>query len=198
MGEIGLKHIKEESDKSLARLSASGSQEASSELVKRYSEKIKKHIGTLVSDTRDTEDISQEVFAKAFQMVESYNPEFAFSTWIYTIARNSSIDFIRRKRVTTRSLELFEGSDEASGGDHWVPSPEEHLIYEQEIEKIQKAINLLPDLYRVVAEMRFIHEYAYEEMAKELALPVGTIKSRVRRAKERLQKDGNLNIQLLP
>lgn len=198
MGEIGLKHIEDESDKALAKLSVNGSQEASRELVKRYSEKIKKHIGTLVSDTRDTEDISQEVFAKAFQMIESYNPAFAFSTWIYTIARNSSIDFIRRKRVTTRSLELFEGSDEASGGDQWAPSPEDHLIYEQEIEKIQKAINLLPDLYRVVAEMRFIHEYAYEEMAKELALPIGTIKSRVRRAKERLQKDGNLNIQLLP
>jgi RNA polymerase sigma-70 factor (ECF subfamily) len=198
MEKTGLKHTDDESDKNLAKLSSEGSEEASRELVKRYSIRIKNHISMLVADPDDTDDISQEVFAKAFQMINSYNTDFAFSTWIYTIARNSSIDFLRRKRLNTRSLDSFDGSDEGSGGEQLVPSPEDHLIYEQEIEKIHKAINSLPDSYRVVAEMRFIHEYAYEEISKELSLPLGTVKTRIRRAKERLQKDGKLNIQLLP
>ena len=198
MERTGLKHIDEMSDRDLAKLSCTGCEEASREIVKRYGVRIKNHIRALVPDIHDAEDISQEVFAKAFQMIESYDPQYAFSTWLYTIARNSSIDFVRRHRINTRSMDFLSGGDENTGAENWVPSPEEHLIFEQEIEKIRKAIESLPDIYRIVAEMRFIHEYAYEEMAKELCLSLGTVKTRIRRAKERLQKDGKLNIQLLP
>jgi RNA polymerase sigma-70 factor (ECF subfamily) len=198
MEKTGLKHIEEESDKNLARMSFEGSEDASRELVKRYGERIKNHIQTLVPDTRDAEDISQEVFAKAFQMIGSYDSKYAFSTWIYTIARNSSIDFIRKRKINAKSFEDLMGGEESNSAYRLVPSPEEHLIFEQEIEKIKNAIDSLPEQYRVVAEMRFIHEYAYEEMARELGLPLGTIKTRIKRAKERLHKDGKLNIQLLP
>lgn len=198
MEKTGLKRTEDESDKNLAKLSLEGSEEASRELVWRYAERIKAHIQTLVPDHRDAEDISQEVFAKAFQMLNSYDSNYAFSTWIYTIARNSSIDFVRRKRVATKSIDSLSATEESSGSEQWVPSPEEHLIFEQEIEKIRSAINSLPEKYRDVAEMRFIHEYAYEEMARELGVSLGTIKTRVRRAKERLKNDGKLNIQLLP
>lgn len=198
MEKTGLKHIEEMPDRDLARLSCTGSEEAPRELVRRYGDRIRGHIQTLVPDIRDAEDLSQEVFAKAFQMIESYDPQYAFSTWIYTIARNSSIDFVRKHRISARPLDYIDGGEENTGAENWVPSPEEHLIFEQEIEKIKKAIDSLPEMYRIVAHMRFVHEYAYEEMAKELGLSLGTVKTRIRRAKERLQKDGKLNIQLLP
>jgi len=96
MEKTGLKHIEEMPDRDLAKLSCSGSEEASRELVKRYGDRIRNHIQTLVPDIRDAEDLSQEVFAKAFQMIGSYDPQYAFSTWIYTLARNRQHRFCEK------------------------------------------------------------------------------------------------------
>jgi RNA polymerase sigma-70 factor (ECF subfamily) len=88
-------------------------------------------------------------------------------------------------------------SDDPGGRSSSVPSPEENFIFEQEINKLKRHIEKLPELYREVAELRFLHEYAYEEIAKELNLPLGTIKTRIRRAKEHLIKDGKFNLYIL-
>lgn len=197
MEKTGSKHIKKSSDKSLVEQALHNEEKAFSAIVSRYEERVKKYIMLFVPNSDDVQDISQETFEKAFGMIHSYDSQFAFSTWIYTIAKNCSIDFLRKQRLNVRSIETIKNSDDPGGRSSTVPSPEEHYIFEQEIDKLKKHIEKLPELYREVAELRFLHEYAYEEIAKELNLPLGTIKTRIRRAKEHLIKDGKFNLYIL-
>jgi RNA polymerase sigma-70 factor (ECF subfamily) len=197
MEKTGSKHIKKISDKSLVEQALQKREEAYSAIVSRYQERVTKYILLLVSNNDDAKDISQETFEKAFGMLHSYDPQYAFSTWLFTIAKNCCIDFLRKQRLNVRSIETMTNSDDPGGRSSSVPSPEENFIFEQEIDKLKRHIEKLPELYREVAELRFLHEYAYEEIAKELNLPLGTIKTRIRRAKEHLIKDGKFNLYIL-
>ena len=197
MEKTGSKHIKKISDKSLVEQALQKREEAYSAIVSRYQERVTKYILLLVSNNDDAKDISQETFEKAFGMLHSYDSQFAFSTWLFTIAKNCCIDFLRKQRLNVRSIETMTNSDDPGGRSSSVPSPEENFIFEQEIDKLKRHIEKLPELYREVAELRFLHEYAYEEIAKELNLPLGTIKTRIRRAKEHLIKDGKFNLYIL-
>ncbi|HNW48770.1 MAG TPA: sigma-70 family RNA polymerase sigma factor [Bacteroidales bacterium] len=197
MEKTGSKHIKKISDKSLVEQALQKREEAYSAIVSRYQERVTKYILLLVSNNDDAKDISQETFEKAFGMLHSYDSQYAFSTWLFTIAKNCCIDFLRKQRLNVRSIETMTNSDDPGGRSSSVPSPEENFIFEQEIDKLKRHIEKLPELYREVAELRFLHEYAYEEIAKELNLPLGTIKTRIRRAKEHLIKDGKFNLYIL-
>jgi RNA polymerase sigma-70 factor (ECF subfamily) len=197
MEKTGSKHIRKISDKSLVEQALQKREEAYSAIVSRYQERVTKYILLLVSNNDDAKDISQETFEKAFGMLHSYDSQFAFSTWLFTIAKNCCIDFLRKQRLNVRSIETMTNSDDPGGRSSSVPSPEENFIFEQEIDKLKRHIEKLPELYREVAELRFLHEYAYEEIAKELNLPLGTIKTRIRRAKEHLIKDGKFNLHIL-
>ncbi|MBP1671494.1 MAG: polymerase sigma factor, sigma-70 family [Bacteroidetes bacterium] len=197
MEKTGSKHIKKISDKSLVEQALQKREEAYSAIVSRYQERVTKYILLLVSNNDDAKDISQETFEKAFGMLHSYDPQYAFSTWLFTIAKNCCIDFLRKQRLNVRSIETMTNSDDPGGRSSSVPSPEENFIFEQEIDKLKRHIEKLPERYREVAELRFLHEYAYEEIAKELNLPLGTIKTRIRRAKEHLIKDGKFNLYIL-
>lgn len=197
MEKTGSKHIRKISDKSLVEQALQKREEAYSAIVFRYQERVTKYILLLVSNNDDAKDISQETFEKAFGMLHSYDSQYAFSTWLFTIAKNCCIDFLRKQRLNVRSIETMTNSDDPGGRSSSVPSPEENFIFEQEIDKLKRHIEKLPELYREVAELRFLHEYAYEEIAKELNLPLGTIKTRIRRAKEHLIKDGKFNLYIL-
>ncbi|MHC1691312.1 MAG: sigma-70 family RNA polymerase sigma factor [Bacteroidales bacterium] len=197
MEKTGSKHIRKISDKSLVEQALQKREEAYSAIVSRYQERVTKYILLLVSNNDDAKDISQETFEKAFGMLHSYDSQYAFSTWLFTIAKNCCIDFLRKQRLNVRSIETMTNSDDPGGRSSSVPSPEENFIFEQEIDKLKRHIEKLPELYREVAELRFLHEYAYEEIAKELNLPLGTIKTRIRRAKEHLIKDGKFNLYIL-
>ena len=197
MEKTGSKHIRKISDKSLVEQALQKREEAYSAIVSRYQERVTKYILLLVSNNDDAKDISQETFEKAFGMLHSYDSQYAFSTWLFTIAKNCCIDFLRKQRLNVRSIETMTNSDDPGGRSSSVPSPEENFIFEQEIDKLKRHIEKLPELYREVAELRFLHEYAYEEIAKELNLPLGTIKTRIRRAKEHLIKDGKFNLHIL-
>jgi RNA polymerase sigma-70 factor (ECF subfamily) len=197
MEKTGSKHIRKTSDKSLVEQALQKREEAYSAIVSRYQERVTKYILLLVSNNDDAKDISQETFEKAFGMLHSYDSQYAFSTWLFTIAKNCCIDFLRKQRLNVRSIETMTNSDDPGGRSSSVPSPEENFIFEQEIDKLKRHIEKLPELYREVAELRFLHEYAYEEIAKELNLPLGTIKTRIRRAKEHLIKDGKFNLYIL-
>jgi len=197
MEKTGSKHIRKISDKSLVEQALQKREEAYSAIVSRYQERVTKYILLLVSNNDDAKDISQETFEKAFGMLHSYDSQYAFSTWLFTIAKNCCIDFLRKQRLNVRSIETMTNSDDPGGRSSSVPSPEENFIFEQEIDKLKRHIEKLPERYREVAELRFLHEYAYEEIAKELNLPLGTIKTRIRRAKEHLIKDGKFNLYIL-
>ena len=118
--------------------------------------------------------------------IERYNPQYAFSTWLYNIAQNEAIDHLRRSRATINSVPIsseLEALEVLSGS-----TPEEDYIVIQAVRDLISGIQSLPESYRQVAELRFIKDYAYEDIARELQLPLGTVKTRINRARKLLEK----------
>ena len=118
--------------------------------------------------------------------IDRYNAQFAFSTWLYNIARNESIDHIRRSRASINSVPISserEAFEVLSGS-----TPEEEFIIDQAVSELIRGIHELPESYRQVAELRFIKDYAYEDISRELGLPLVTVKTRINRARKLLEK----------
>lgn len=131
----------------------------------------------------DANDLLQETFVKVFLNLRRYNDHFTFGQWIYTIARNTFIDYTRRRRDDTISIDnMGEGSNiSASLGG---PTPEEHLITHQSQAQLEHFLEKMTPRYRQLIELRFFKEYSYEEIAVQLALPMGTVKTQIHRARE--------------
>ncbi|MCR5710510.1 MAG: sigma-70 family RNA polymerase sigma factor [Bacteroidales bacterium] len=194
MGKTGGKPTNLE-DVHLVELALKQHQGAFTLLLEKYREPLLAHILKYVSVVEDAEDICQRSFEKAFMNIDRYNSQYAFSTWLYNIARNESIDHIRRSRAAINSVPI---SDEREVLDILAGStPEEEMIIDQAVRGLMGGIQSLPESYRKVAELRFIKDYAYEDIARELALPLGTVKTRINRARKLLEKivnrpdDGN-------
>ena len=161
-------------------------QAACSRLVEKYREPVQTFILGIIPQAQDAEDICQETFDKAFRNLATYNSRWAFSTWLFTIAQNTSLDYYRKKKSTPpplNNLDCLDGDSEII--DH-AQSPEENLITNQTFDKLINAIKALDPKYRKVAELRFIQEFAYEEIARELSLPINTVKTRISRVKKLL------------
>jgi RNA polymerase sigma-70 factor (ECF subfamily) len=142
----------------------------------------------MVNNRDDAEDLTIEAFGKAFKNIEQYTPNFAFSTWLFRIATNNCIDFIRKKRMVTVSLDkTFEGDD---GGEMTMDvrsntlDPEESLIRKQKNVLMQSLVTKLKPRYRTLVEMRYFQELSYEEIAEKLDLPIGTVKAQLFRSRE--------------
>ena len=173
-------------DHALVELALKRDQGAFSQLLEKYRSSLMAHILKYVSVTEDAEDICQRSFEKAFMNIERYNPQYAFSTWLYNIAQNEAIDHLRRSRATINSVPISserEALEVLSGS-----TPEEDYIVVQAVRDLIEGIQNLPDSYRQVAELRFIKDYAYEDIARELKLPLGTVKTRINRARKLLEK----------
>lgn len=137
------------------------------------------------------EDLLQEIFAKAFDNIHSFNPTYAFSTWLYRIATNHTIDYLRKKKLKTMSLDepiqtkdgemRLEVADDSEHTD-------EGIQYKQRAKIIREAIDLLPPRYKKVIQMRHMEEKSYQEIAEMLELPLGTVKAHIFRARELLYK----------
>ncbi len=175
-------------DRELVERALKNDQKAFSALVQRYSEQILSYISSYIHSSADAEDLCQECFNKAFRNLETYRSEYAFSTWLFNIAQNLCIDYFRKSKLSFVPIGMGEIRGE---GDNWssgAPSPEESVINGQEVESLIHAIDSLDKKYREVAIMRFIKEFAYEEIASELGLPLNTVRTRVKRAKEQIIK----------
>ncbi len=187
----GKKNLKKLSDAELVKLAIKGEESAYVELMNRYKNKVETIVSRIVRQKMETEDLVQEIFTKAFTSISSFKSEFSFSTWLYKIATNHCIDFIRKKRLSTYSLdedyELEEDSIQREIPD-WSKLPDRELFEKQRNEIIHQAINSLPEHYRKVIIMRHFEEKSYEEIAKELKLPIGTVKVQIFRARELLYK----------
>ena len=178
-------------DIELVEAALSGNQKAYQQLVDKYEKPLYYHILKLVRNREVVEDLVQEAFVKAFDCLKSYNRDYAFSTWIYRIATNNSIDYLRKKKLNTLSIdEPVPGKD----GDMKMELTDETLHTDREIIRkqrkalIREAIENLPEKYRVVIRMRHMEEFSYEEISEELNLPLGTIKAHIFRARELLNK----------
>lgn len=163
-------------------------QEAYAELMGRYREPIYYMLLKMVNNKDDAEDLTIEAFGKAFRRLEQYTPQFAFSTWLFKIASNNCIDFIRKKRIRAISL---DGGFQSEDGDtieisvkDMVLDPAEALQKEERIKKMRDIVDRLKPRYKKLVEMRYFQEMAYEEIAEELNLPLGTVKAQLFRARE--------------
>lgn len=175
------------SDQELVNLILSGNKDAFSTIVGRYKDSLAKFIISSYPSIQDREDICQESFNKAYLSLESYNPSYAFTTWLYRIAKNTAIDHLRKKGNIT-SISLKSDDDDFYYSLNSIDSPEDNMIGNQTYTEILETIQNMEPLYREVAELRFIKEFAYEEISKKLNIPLNTVKSRLSRAKSILSK----------
>jgi len=163
-------------------------QAAYAQLMDRYREAIYYMLLKMVNNANDAEDLTIEAFSKAFKNLEQYTPNFAFSTWLFKIASNNCIDFIRKKRIDHISLDREIGDRDRASNIIMaeVPDPEEDLIKKQKATLMRSVVTTLKPRYRDLVELRYFKEYSYEEIADELNLPLGTVKAQLFRARELL------------
>jgi RNA polymerase sigma-70 factor (ECF subfamily) len=143
----------------------------------------------MTNDATDADDLTIEAFGKAFKNLSQYTPDFAFSTWLFKIATNNCIDFIRRKKKMTFSMNKgYDNSDETSEMAQNIPfeglDPEEKFIESQKIKLMRQVVERLKPHYRTLIELRYFNEFSYEEISVELDLPLGTVKAQLFRARE--------------
>ncbi len=180
-----------EEDRTLVERALTGDQHAYQLLMEKYRDPIYHHVYRMVRDKQEVNDLVQESFIKAFDSLSSYSAGFAFSTWLYKIATNHTIDYLRRKRLPTFSidqpLETGDGEIEYEVSDVTY-RPDRHIVDDQRRNLIQEAIDALPQKYHRVIVMRHQQEKSYDEIARELDLPLGTVKAHIFRAREMLYK----------
>lgn len=165
-----------------------GNEKAFAGLMNRYRDSIYYMLLKMVNNPSDAEDLTIEAFGKAFRSIDTYTPRFAFSTWLFMIATNNCIDFIRKKQSSPIPLDQWQDSSDnpTINIQSDLPDPEEALINDQKIAILRKIVNQLKSPYREIIELRYYKEYSYEEIAAELNVPIGTVKAQLYRAKSLL------------
>lgn len=165
-----------------------GDQKAYAELMNNYKDSLYFMLLKMTSNPHDAEDLTIEAFGKAFKKLHQYTPDYAFSTWLFKIASNNCIDFIRKKKKYTFSID--QGIDDELGTElaRRIPAeeldPEEELVKKQKIKLMRDVVEKLKPHYRTLIELRYFSEFSYEEISEELNLPLGTVKAQLFRARE--------------
>jgi RNA polymerase sigma-70 factor (ECF subfamily) len=179
---------KARSDLLLVDMARNGNEKAFASLMNRYRDSIYFMLLKMVNNMSDAEDLTIEAFGKAFRNLESYTPDFAFSTWLFKIATNNCIDFIRKKQSSPAPVDQLQNDLETitKNIQSDLPDPEEALINDQKIAVLRSVVSQLKPRYRRLIELRYYQEYSYEEIASELNLPIGTVKAQLFRAKSLL------------
>jgi RNA polymerase sigma factor (sigma-70 family) len=176
-------------DQSLIGLALKGDEKAFARLMLKYKDPIYFMLLKMVKNKNDAEDLTLEAFGKAFANLGFYSTDYAFSTWLYRIASNNCIDFLRKKKGMHFSFNDDQELDSEVNNLNFKstsPNPEERLILKQRGRILQNFIQKLKPNYRILIEMRYFKEYSYEEISKELALPLGTVKVQLFRARNLL------------
>lgn len=175
-------------DLRLVNLAVDGDEKAFADLMNRYRDSIYYMLLKMVNNPSDADDLTIEAFGKAFKNIHLYTPTYAFSTWLFRIATNNCIDFIRKKKATPTAVEhqQDEQDDPASNLQSDTLGPEEEMMKKQKIRHLGNVVKQLKPKYRRLIELRFYKEYSYEEISNELNLPLGTVKAQIFRAKELL------------
>lgn len=178
-------------DRVLVGLALDGDQQAYNKLMEKYRGALTRHVQKMVRKQGEVEDLVQECFIKAFSALKSYSVDYAFSTWLYKIATNHTIDFLRKRKLKTTSIDqpisTKDGEMEFELPDTTY-RPDKHIVEDQRKSLIQDAIEQLPEKYHRVIVMRHQQEKSYEEIAQELDLPLGTVKAHIFRARAILYK----------
>lgn len=165
-----------------------GDQKAYAELMERYRDSVYFMLLKMINNKDDADDLTIEAFGKAFHRLHQYTPTFAFSTWLFKIASNNCIDYIRKKKMNTLSLdkpfENDEGSELRVDVKADLPDPEEKVMKKEKIQMMRTVVEKLKPRYRNLIELRYFDELSYEEISERLELPIGTVKAQLFRARE--------------
>ena len=182
---------KAQQDYALVESALRGEEKAFAKLLSKYKDAIYYMLLKMVNNKSDAEDLTIEAFGKAFKNLHQYSPSYAFSTWLFKIASNNCIDFLRKKKGVHVPI---ENNQEGTENEQPVrlksgePDPEEKLIRIQKAILLRRIVRRLKPRYRTLVELRYFREFSYEEIAKELNLPLGTVKAQLFRAREMLFK----------
>jgi len=187
---VETEHLSEKAkvDLVLVEQAKQGDQSAFASLMDRYRESIYFMMFKMVKNSDDAEDLTIEAFGKAFNRIDQYSPSFAFSTWLFKIASNNGIDFIRKKRLQVLSMD--SGIQTSDGGTMRIDAkaavnnPEESMMHDQKVLHMRLLVSKLKPRYRQLVEKRYFEELSYEEIAVELNLPLGTVKAQLFRARD--------------
>ncbi len=182
-------------DQEIVLWAREGAETAYRELIRRYQRPVFSLVYRMVRDRELAEDLVQETFIKVLNAIERYRPEFKFSSWIFKIANNAAIDHLRRKELTTLSL---EGGPDATTQDQLeatalqLGDSSESQLEELEARElgtaIERAISQLRPEYRSCIILRHIEGRPYDEIADVLDLPIGTVKTYIHRARAELKE----------
>lgn len=168
-----------------------GDQKAYAELLQRYKDSVFFMMLKMCNNKDDAEDLTIEAFGRAFKKLDQYTPDFAFSTWLFKIASNNAIDFLRRKKQKNNvsidnKFSDDDGFDFSSNIKAHGLDPEEHFIRKQKIDTVRILVDNLKPKYREMIELFYFQEMSHEEISKQLSLPIGTVKAQLFRARDLL------------
>ncbi len=168
-----------------------GDRTAFAELVDLYKDRVYHISYRMLGNRQEAEDVAQETFIRVYNNLESYNPQYKFSTWIYRIATNLSIDFIRKRKQSLSLDADISGAEGLDWHDRLADSglgPEEEVLADEFQNEVQGAIMGLNPKYRSVMVLRYIQDLSLQEISETVQLPVSTIKTRIHRGREALRK----------
>ena len=167
-----------------------GDQTAYALLVRKYQNSVFNLCRKMVRNPEEARDLTQEAFVKTFATLDRFNPVYAFSSWLYKITANLCIDHIRKQRMKMLSIdEPVDGDEGSIARDLQDPGQRPDEVSERSEMRIliQDAIAQLPVHYREILILRHEQQLSYEEIATRLAIPLGTVKARIHRAREQLK-----------
>lgn len=197
---------KAKEDLMLVKRAQAGDEMAFAALLKRYRDSIYFLLLKMANNPIDAEDLTIEAFGKAFRNIHKYKPDFAFSTWLFKIASNNCIDFIRKNKnkdytFQPNSEDISQTGDSSKSYSMQLesshPKPDELLITKEKATRLKAIVQELKPRYKKLVELRYYEEYSYEEIAESLKIPLGTVKAQLFRARELLYnilKDKHQNL----
>ncbi|MDL2230734.1 sigma-70 family RNA polymerase sigma factor [Alistipes sp. OttesenSCG-928-L06] len=189
---------KELSDQELVDLAQERDASAFEQLFTRY----KKDLFQLCmqrtgNNQSDASDILQETFIKVFLNLHKYNPAYPFGQWLHAIARNTFIDYTRKRKDNVLSIDCQTGSGQQINPPANTANPEEKMMQYQTGKELDRILDKLTPRYKQMIAMRFMQEYSYEEIAEKLDMPLGTVKTQIHRAREQFYKLISTNESIL-
>ena len=174
------------------RALASGDPKAYNELMKLYRDPIYFMLYEKVGDQELAKDLTIEALGKAFRKLHMYTPDYTFSTWLYTVARNNCIDYLRKHKLPTISIDKMMLNEDGKRNTFDLksndPNPESVMIKKQRIAILRQIVDQLKPKYRDLVKLRYFKELSYEEIATLLEIPLGTVKAQLHRSREQLFK----------
>lgn len=187
---MGLSTLNKDRDSQFVREALEGNQKAFSEIMRLYWKNIEMMLSKKINNKEDVEDIAIATFSKAFDKLDTYSDEYAFSTWLNTIAQNTLVDYFRKKEQVTISIDEEKEGLDGEPISLEIPDqqlgPEEDLIKRQKNKHILSLVHRLKPHYRELIILRYLEELSYMEIAEKLDMPLGSVKAKLFRARDLL------------